>query len=162
MVPVSIVRSVAVLVNMMCAKEQDVVLIATMANVLDVREVVIILVLPAQVLATVGFVEVLEQVVQLHVRHVKVKDIAPNAMERVTQEDAPNVVEVENAILVMVALVAHPAREREIAPLVMDAPAVTIAEATATVTSAKIVMASVLNVVVRAMFGLTSFFPTTP
>ena len=143
---------------MMCAKEQDVALIATMVNVLDVKAVVIILVLPAQVLATVGFVEVLEQVVQLHVRHVKVKDIAPNVMERVTQEDAPNVVEVENAILVMVALVAHPAREREIAPLVMDAPAVTIAEATATVTSAKIVMASVLNVVVRAMFGLTSFF----
>ena len=57
MVPVSIVRSVAVLVNMMCAKEQDIALIATMVNVLDVREVVIILVLPAQVLATVGFVE---------------------------------------------------------------------------------------------------------
>ena len=83
-------------------------------------------------------------------------------MERVILEDAPNVVEVENAILVMVALVAHPAREREIAPLVMDAPAVTIAEATAIVTSARIVTASVLNVVVRAMFGLTSFFPTTP
>ena len=62
MVPVSIVRSVAVLVNMMCAKEQDVVLIATMANVLDVREVVIILVLPAQVLAIVGCVGAQEHI----------------------------------------------------------------------------------------------------
>ena len=162
MVPVSIVRSVAVLVNMMCAKEQDVVLIATMANVLDVREVVIILVLPAQVLATVGFVEVLEQVVQLHVRHVKVKDIAPNAMERVTQEDAPNVVEVENAILVTAAPIVHPVKERGIVQHAAEIPNATHAAATVIVTSARIVTASVLTVVVRAMFGPILSFLTTP
>ena len=162
MVPVSIVQSVAVLVNMMCAKEQDVVLIATMANVLDVREVVIILVLPAQVLATVGFVEVLEQVVQLHVRHVKVKDIAPNAMERVILEDAPNVVEVENAILVTAAPIVHPVKERGIVQHAAETPNATHAEATVIVTSARTVTVSVLTVVVRAMFGPTSFFPTTP
>ena len=62
MVPVSIVQSVAVLVNMMCAKEQDVVLIATMANVLDVKAVVTILVAPVRALAIVGCVGAQEHI----------------------------------------------------------------------------------------------------
>ena len=152
---------------------------ATMENVVRVgaaerRSVPIVV-----VLVIVGIVKVLERLVVQSVHHVEVVVYAKDARENepkiaahvLGMEIAVAVVEMGNAIHAMetprVEYVAAIVSAGIVVVLVLAlyvlaSPNAVPVEATAIAQSARIVTASVLNVVVRAMFGPTSFFPTTP
>ena len=133
--------------------EQECAHIATMANAQDARAVVEIVALTASVMEIAQGVEAQEHIRVLHVLHAKVMEDAPNAMDRVPQGVAPNVLEVGNATHVMAIDNARHVMEREIVSTAVEIPDVISVVATAIALHARIVMASVIPVVAKATSG---------
>ena len=150
----SIAANAKALANIQHAMELEAAHIAATANAQNARvvEIIVAVIALAMVYARED-AEVLEHIWVVLVLRVKVLGNAPNAMDRVPLENAPNVLELGNAIHVMAVDNARHVMVRVNVPIVVEIPDAIPVVATAIVINARIVMASVLTVVARAMYG---------
>ena len=136
------------------AMELEAVQIAAMANALNARVLVKIVAVTVSVMVYVREDAVaLEYIWVVLVQRAMVLENVRNVMDLVPQGVAPNVLEPGNAILATAIDNVHRVMERGNVPTAVEIPDAIPVVATAIVTNAIIVMASVQTVVARAMYG---------